>query len=355
MRLIPILAFFFLSSSVHADQNQRLANIVDTFSRVPVSLSGSISIEAPIILGEENVDILGPISANAKVEWRKYKPISFRLTENEMSISTSEAFYLKVAGINFRINSISYNRNGHFQVEMDSPIKEKSLERRVAASFERRFKEKMDQALQKLSVIRSQKNGRDAKAVIEEVLSIFKTPPRPGLTLANVPMMGNVDLNFDFPRAQSLAVNDNFVLDIPEQDMLSAGGNFRRTNGKYKISEIEFRSSKGVTFRPIDGSHLSLKSLRVKSLTISDRGIEPIMVSGVEETATGVLQLIGLISNAAGVVSLGAGPDCDPRIEEIQAYLKKQFRGDLAPLVRQHRAALLEAGIDLSLLKALEG
>lgn len=98
-----------------------------------------------------------------------------------------------------------------------------------------------------------------------------------------------------------------------------------------------------------------MNSLRVTTLTISDRGIEPVMVSGVEETITGIQQLIGLISNATAVASLGAGPDCDPRIEEVQAYLKRQFRGDLAPLVRQHRTELLEAGIDLSILKALEG
>jgi hypothetical protein len=294
------------------------------------------------------------MSARAAIEWRAYAPIGFRLTENEITINTSRAFYLNVAGITLRVNSISYNRNGRFQVSMDSPLMERSLETRLAAALEAKFKTKMDLALQQLSAIRQQRNGRDAKAVIDRVLEIFKGPPRPGLSLANVQMSGNVALNFDFPTAQTLAVSDDYVVDINAQDTLSAQGTFTRRNGQYNVSEIAFRSRQGVRFRAQADPPSTLNSLRVTSLTISDRGIEPVMISGAEEAIMGFRQLLGLISSAQAVASLGAGPNCDPRIDEVQAYLRRQFRGELAPLVRQHRPALLQAGVDPAILRALE-
>jgi hypothetical protein len=243
-----ILITILLSSLAFADQNQRLANIVDTFSHSPASLSGDLTIASSLTLGSDNVNI-GPMSARAAIEWRGYAPIGFRLTENEITINTSRAFYLNVASITLRINSISYNRNGRFQVSMDSPLMERSLETRLAAALEGKFKTKMDLALQQLSAIRRQRNGRDAQAVIDRVLEIFKGPPRSGLSLANVQMSGNVALNFDFPTAQTLAVSEDYVVDINAQDTLSAQGRFTRTNGRYNVSEIAFRSRQGVRFR----------------------------------------------------------------------------------------------------------
>ncbi len=347
------LFLLIFSYSVFATQNERLMNIVDTFSRTPASLSGNISIASRLNLGEEMVDI-GPFHARAAVNWKENAPINFNITENELTLNTRGAFSLKLAGVNLRINSIGYNKDGHFHVDMSSPVMEKSLEARVAQAIETKFKAKMDQALRELTLIRRQRTGREARSVIDGIIKIFAGPVRPGLNIGNVQMSGDVRLNFDFPANQTLNLNDQFVAEIKAEDSISAGGSFTRIGGRYNINQIEFNSSKGVTFHSIEGSEQSMSSLRVLQIVISDRGIEPTMVSGAEETITGIRQLIGLISTAQGVSSLGAPPNCDPRIAEIQSYVRRKFRGELAPLVRQNREVLLRAGINPEIISALE-
>jgi hypothetical protein len=91
------------------------------------------------------------------------------------------------------------------------------------------------------------------------------------------------------------------------------------------------------------------------SLTISDRGIEPVMVTGAEETLSGFKALLTLLSTAQGVTAFGTSIDCDPRIKGFQDYLQQQLHGQLIPLIHQHRTALIKAGIDPHVLDALEG
>ena len=95
-------------------------------------------------------------------------------------------------------------------------------------------------------------------------------------------------------------------------------------------------------------------ALRIVNVRISDQGIEPTMVTGAEETLSGLGQLVGLITSAQGAGSLGLAPDCDPRIESIQKWLQQQLNGQLLPLIRLHRGELIQAGIDPALLRALE-
>ncbi len=353
MRTLFALLILF-SWSAFATQNERLANIVDTFSRTPASLSGNISIGSRLTLGEEIVDI-GPFHAKASVRWKENSPLGFNLSENVLSLNTRGAFSLHIAGVNLKINSITYNRNGHFHVDMSSPLMEKGLEARLSLAIEEKFKAKMDLALRELTAIRRQRTGREARGVIDQIIKIFETPARPGLSISNVQMSGDVQLNFDFPVNQSLNLNNEFVAEIKADDSISAGGSFTRIGGRYNISEIQFHSYKGVTFHPVNATELSLSSLRVMQITISERGIEPVMVSGAEETITGVRQLIGLLATAQGVSSLGAAPNCDPRIAEIQAYVRRRFHGELGPMIRQNRDALIRAGINPEIIRALEG
>ncbi len=297
---------------------------------------------------------MGILHPTASMKWKKNVPIGFRISENELNLNTAGAFYVDVSGFKFRVKSIRYNRNGSFHVDMDSPILEKTMETRLAQAIEEKFKSKMDSAFRELSVIRNQRSGREVQGVINRVLDIFKDPAGPGI-FDNVAMSGEVNLNFDFPAARTLSVNNDYVAEVSPGDSISAGGRFTRTGNRFNVSEVVFQSYKGVTFRPEKGSRLSLNSLRVTQVTISDRGIEPVMVSGVEETITGVRQLIALIAAAEGSSTLGAEPGCDPRIQAIQTYLQRELNGQLAPLIRQHRTALIQAGLDPQMLHALEG
>jgi hypothetical protein len=351
MKIALILAF--LSFNVFADQNQRLGNLVGMLSSTPASLTGDIAVGSDILLGESRVPI-GPIHAKASVELRKSVSMDYYLTENTLSLNTNKALVIKVAGVVFKINSISYNKNGHFSVDLNSPLLEKTLEKKVAAAIEERYKAKMDLAFKQLSEIRHQKTGRDAKAVIDGILEIFKAPGNAPSPFDHVLLSGNVKLNFEFPRKETLEVTDKYVADVQAGDQVSARGKFTRQNGKYNVSEIEFSSYKGVIFRPENKSQLALETLKVTDVMITDRGIEPTMVTGAEQTLNGIGQLVAIITSAQGVASLGARPDCDPRIDGIQQMLQKQLHGQLIPLIRQHRTALIQAGIDPKLLSALE-
>ena len=348
-----ILSLLLISLPVFATQNQRLGTLIDTLSQTPASLSGEISVGSNVVLGRSQID-MGILRPNAAMEWKRNSPISFRLSETELNLNTEHAFYVNVSGIKFKVKSIRYNRNGTFHVDMDSPILEKTMERRLAQAIEEKFKTKMDRAFRELTLIKRQRSGRDVQNVINRVLDIFKDPSGPGV-FDNVAMAGDVNLNFDFPSARTLSVNADYVAEVRAGDSISAGGRFTRTGNRFNVSEVVFRSYQGVTFRPEKGSRLSLNSLRVTSVTISDRGIEPVMVSGAEETITGVRQLIALIAAAEGSATLGAEPGCDPRIQAIQNYLQRELNGQLAPLIRQHRTALIDAGLDPGMLQALEG
>jgi hypothetical protein len=343
-----------MSLSAFADQNQRLGNLVSMLSSTPASLTGDIAVAKDLVLGESQIPI-GPIHTHAKVELRKSIPMDFFLSENSLNLNTNKALVVKVAGVVFKIKSISYNKNGHFSVDTDSPILEKTLEKKIAAAIESRYKAKMDLAFRKLSEIRHQKSTRDAKMVIDGIMDIFKAPGNGPSVFDDVTLSGNVKLNFEIPRKQTLEVTDKYVADIQEGDQISAAGKFIRQGGRYNVSEIEFSSYKGVLFRPENKTELAMSTLKVTNVRFTDRGIEPTMVTGAEETLTGIGQLVGLIASAAGASSLGRGPDCDPRIESIQQILQKQLHGQLVPLIRQHRTALIKAGIDPKLLEALEG
>ncbi len=353
----PMLKFFLslllISLPVFATPDNRLGNLIDTLSQTPASLSGDISIASNVTLGSSRMD-MGILHPTASMNWRRNAPIGFRLTENELNLNTDGAFYVQVAGIKFKVKSIRYHRNGRFQVDMDSPILERTMETRLAQAIEQKFKGKMDLAFRELSAVRNQRTGRDVQGVINRVLDIFKDPAGPGI-FDNIAMTGEVNLNFDFPAAKTLSVNNDYVAEVTSGDSISAGGRFTRTGNRFNVSEVVFRSYNGVTFRPERGSRLSLNSLRVTQVTISDRGIEPVMVSGAEETITGVRQLIALIAAAEGSATLGAEPGCDPRIQAIQTYLQRELNGQLAPLIRQHRTALIQAGLDPQMLHALEG
>ncbi len=348
-----LFSLLLVSLPVFSTPNERLGNLIDTLSQTPASLSGDISVARNVTLGSSRID-MGILHPTASMNWKKNVPIGFRISENELSLNTERAFYVDVGGFKFRVKSIRYNRNGSFHVDMDSPILEKTMETRLAQAIEEKFKSKMDLAFRELSAIRNQRTGRDVQGVINRVLDIFKDPAGPGI-FDNVAMSGEVNLNFDFPAAKTLSVNNDYVAEVSAGDSISAGGRFTRTGNRFNVSEVVFRSYTGVTFRPEKGSRLSLNSLRVTQVTISDRGIEPVMVSGVEETITGVRQLIALIAAAEGSATLGAEPGCDPRIQAIQTYLQRELNGQLAPLIRQHRTALIQAGLDPQMLHALEG
>ncbi len=348
-----LLSLLLISLPVFATQNQRLGTLIDTLSQTPASLSGEISVGSNVVLGRSRID-MGILHPTAAMEWKRNVPVAFRLSETELNLNTEGAFHVNVSGIKFKVKSIRYNRNGTFHVDMDSPILEKTMERRLAQAIEEKFKTKMDRAFRELTLIKRQRSGRDVQNVINRVLDIFKDPSGPGI-FDNVAMSGDVNLNFDFPNARTLSVNEDYVAEVRAGDSISAGGRFTRTGNRFNVSEVVFRSYQGVTFRPEKGSRLSLNSLRVTSVTISDRGIEPVMVSGAEETITGVRQLIALIAAAEGSSTLGAEPGCDPRIQAIQNYLQRELNGQLAPLIRQHRTALIDAGLDPGMLQALEG
>jgi hypothetical protein len=100
---------------------------------------------------------------------------------------------------------------------------------------------------------------------------------------------------------------------------------------------------------------MALGALKVTQINISDRGIEPVMVSGAEQAVTDVRVLARLLAAVSGAAQLGTSPNCDPRIPAIQAYLQRELDGKLIPLIQQHKAALIQAGIDPDMLKALEG
>ena len=347
-----ILSLTLLSLPVFASQNARLGTLIDTLSETPASLSGSISIGQKVVLGRSQIN-MGILHPTVAMEWERHAPIGFRLSETELSLNTNRAFFVNVSGMKFRVKSISYKQDGTFQVDMDSPILERTMERQVARAIEEQFKVKMDSAFRELTLIKRQRSGRDVQTVINRVLDIFKDPAGPGI-LDNVPVSGDVALNFSFPGPRTLSVNEDYVAEVSAGDTISAGGSFTRTGNRFNVSEVVFRSYQGVTFRPERGSRLSLNSLRVTSVTISERGIEPVMVSGAEEAITGVRRLIALIAAAAGSSILGAPPGCDPRIPEIQNYLQQELNGQLAPLIAQHRTALIQAGIDPQMLLALE-
>ncbi|MFL5783806.1 MAG: hypothetical protein ACJ76H_04285, partial [Bacteriovoracaceae bacterium] len=193
------LIFLFVTFSVlAADQNQRLGNLVGMLSSTPASLTGDIAVGSDMVLGESRVPI-GPIHAKASVELRKTVAMDFMISENSLILNTNKALVIKVAGVVFKINSISYNKNGHFSVDLNSPLLEKTLEKKVAAAIEERYKAKMDLAFKELSEIRHQKSGREAKTVIDGILDIFKTPGNAPSPFDNVSLSGNVKLNFDFP------------------------------------------------------------------------------------------------------------------------------------------------------------
>lgn len=348
-----ILLTFLMGSLAWADPKERFENLVDTLSSAPANLTGDVSVGNDLILGQSKVS-LGPLHPTASLKWRKNQSIGFFLSENELTLNTDGALVIKVSGIILRIKSIKYLSNGHFEIDLKSPLLEKTLERKLAAAIEERYKEKMDQAFRELSLLKSQRSGKDAKDIVNRIVGIFRDSSAPNM-FDNVPMSGNVSLNFEFQRPKTLEVTDKYVADIRQGDYISVGGKFTRSGNRFSISEIDFRSHQGVTFHPVRGSELSMNSLRVTEITISDRGIEPVMVTGAEETLTGVAQLISLISNAQGVAEMGKEPGCDPRIPEVQAYLQRQLHGQLVPLIRQNRPALLRAGLDPHVLDALEG
>ena len=350
--MIHFLFAVLITTVTLADPKERLNSLVDTLSSAPASLTGHISVGNEVVLGQSKVPV-GPLRPTAALKWRKNKSIGFYLSENELSLNTDEAVVIKVSGIILKIKSIRYKSNGKFEIDLKSPLMEKTLERKMVEAVEERYKAKMDQAFRELSQMRKQRNGNDAKDVVNRILAIFRDTSGPSM-FDNVPMYGEINLNFEFPHSRTLDVTEKYVADVRAGDVISAGGKFTRTGNRFSISEINFNSSKGVTFHPVKGSELSMNSLRVMQVTISDRGIEPVMVTGAEETLTGVGQLIALIASAQGVSSM-AQPDCDPRIPEIQAYLQKQLNGQLVPLIRQHRPALLRAGIDPQVLNAVEG
>lgn len=333
--------------------SQRLENLVDTLSTTPASLNGHISVGKRVQISRTAVTS-GLIKTSAAVEWREFQSIGFGITENELSLNTEGALVIKYLGFTVGIKSIRYNKQGKFEVDLKLALIDKGIEQKIGKALEEKFKDKMILAFQELSNVRRDK-GRNAGAVVERVMNIFKDPSATTSPFENVPMRGNVALNFQFEEARSLQVSDKYVADIQANDTISAGADFTRSGNRLNFSEIQFNSYKGVTFRPEKGSHLSLNSLRVTQVTISDRGIEPVMVSGAEETLTGVGQLVALITAAGGVSSMGNAADCDPRITEIQNYLQKQLNGQLVPLIRQHKTALLRAGIDPHVLEALEG
>lgn len=349
-----IYLFAFTTMLSFADTPaQRLENLVDTLSSTPASLNGHITVGRRVQLSRTPVTS-GLIKTSAAVEWRESKSIGFGITDNELSLNTEGALVIKYLGFTIGVKSIRYNSHGKFEVDLKLALIDKGIEQKIANALEEKFKGKMIQAFQELSRVRRDK-GRNAGAVVERVMNIFKDPSAASSPFDNVPMSGNVALNFQFEQARTLQVSEKYVADIRENDNISAGADFTRSGNRLNFSEIQFSSSRGVIFRPNKGSELSLNSLKVTQITLSDRGIEPVMVSGAEETLTGVGQLIALIASAEGVSSMGNSADCDPRITEIQNYLQKQLNGQLVPLIRQHRTALLRAGIDPQVLEALEG
>lgn len=350
MKTFFILAL--IATSAFANPKERLENVIDTLNGTPASLSGSISIGENVTLGQSKVSI-GPIKPTASLQWRKSQSISFQLNENDLTLRTDGALVIKVSGVVIRIKSINVTSDGKFEIDVKSPVMEKTLERKIAAAVELKYKDKMNLAFRELSQIRKQKTGREARDVVNRILGIFKEGSGPSI-FDNVPMHGSIDLNFNFPQRRTLEITEKYVADIAAGDMISAGGNFSRINNRITINEFDFRSHRGVVFRPEKGSDLSLASVRVTQVKISDRGIEPVMVTGAEKTISEVSQLVALIASAEGVSSLGREPDCDPRIAEVQTFLQKKLNGQLGPLIRQHRTALIRAGIDPKVLQALE-
>jgi hypothetical protein len=347
------LLLIFISLPAFSTQNQRLGNLVNMLKGTPANLTGDIAIGRDVEISRTTVPV-GILRLPAIVQLRKNVRMDYYLSENELSVQTNKALVVKVSGVVFKIKSIKYNKNGHFTVDTDSPLLEKTLEKKIAEVIESRYKSKMDLAFRQLSTIRKQNTPRDAKSVVDGIVAIFKGPGNGPSMFDNVPMSGNVNLSFEFNRPQTLVVTDKYVADIPSGDQLTASGKFTRSGNRFTVSEVEFRSYKGVIFRPENKSQLAMTALRITNVRISDHGIESTMVSGAEETLTGVGQLVALITSAQGVGSLGLAPDCDPRIQAIQEMIQKQLNGQLLPLIRLHRPELIQAGIDPELLKALE-
>lgn len=351
MKTFFILAI--IATTAFANPRERLESVIDTLNGTPASLTGSISVGEEVVLGQSKVS-LGLLKPTAALKWRKSQSIGFQLNENDLTLQTDGALVIKVSGVIIRIKSIRVTSDGNFQIDVKSPVMEKTLERKIAEAVETKYKAKMNLAFRELSQIRKQKTGREAKEVIDRILGIFKEGTQPSM-FDSVPMYGSVDLNFNFPQSRTLEITDKYVADIAAGDTISAGGTFSRINKRITINEFDFRSHRGVVFRPEKGSNLSLASVRVTSVKISDRGIEPVMVTGAEKTISEVGQLVALIASAEGVSSFGREPDCDPRIAEVQSFLQQKLNGQLVPLIRQHRTALIRAGIDPQVLEALGG
>ncbi len=348
------LLLIFISLPALSNQNERLGNLVGMLKGTPASFTGDVAIGKDVQISRAPVPV-GPLRLMAAVELRKNIGMDYYLSENQLVLNTNKALVVKVAGVVFKIKSIKYNQNGHFQVDIDSPLFEKDLEKKIAQVIQTRYKSKMDLAFKKLSTIRQQNSAGAAKGVIDEIMGIFSPPGNGPSLFDNIPMYGNANLNFEFGRAQTLVVTDKYVADIQAGDQVTAAGKFNRIGNRFTVSEVEFRSYKGVIFRPENKSRLAMTALKITNVRITDQGIQPTMVSGAEETLSGIGQLVGLITAAQGAGSLGGAPDCDPRIEGIQKWLQQQLNGQLLPLIRLHRPELIQAGIDPALLKALEG
>lgn len=356
--MIRLITLFFTifpltaSAGPSVVSSSQINSMMGYLRQAPASVTGSITAGRTVMLADDGI---------SKVRMNGNFPLSFDLTETGLTLNSRAgepgAITLMIGPMPIKVNSVSYDTNGNFSVDVKTPgrILERELERKVAEELEKKFKRKMERAFIQLRTLREQRTIGDAQQVITSISGIFADGNAASSSVFdNLPLSGDIRLEIKPPADQTMEVGQ-LSMDITADDRISAGIDFSRTGTGFQIDRISLQSYEGIVVRPQGPKRVDIRSARVTQINIDSNGMSPTYVTGPEEAMGGISLLVTALLAYQGSQDLGTVPYCDPdmRIDALQNWLNCRLNGGLAEVARENIEVLRSSGIRTNIINGM--
>jgi hypothetical protein len=354
--LIAILIAMGVNANCQAQASgdNSLPTLTEYLKTAPVVLSGQIHFEKAHRLFHDEIGgrtyLEGSLQPN--------QDLDVTLSKTELEIKTKGGLLVTLAGVPVTVTSLKYN-NVTGVVDAHSAVigidaGDFYIERRIAREIKTRFQPKLKEAFVRLALVRQQKSLSEAANMLNAVIGVFKSEPKPGAK-PGTPLptfAGTLTLITQVTDDQSVSVGPA-VADLRGGDYLQSGVIVRvPSRGKMQIRGVMFTTNFGILLRQAQTSQKSVKTATLHGFYATEEsGFQINATNGGDDLINGAGLLLNLIRVADHQAPSGVS---QTQSTLIQSLINAKAEKGLSQYVSQHRPELLRAGATPELLNALE-